>query len=161
MLERLTVRDAALRLGISTATIRRKLGAGELQGEVERRPQGTRWWVLLDTEATEIPPGMGAGPHTRSERDALALALDEVAYLRRKLDEANEGQAELRKLLAMQQETIRMLQPGVTSAQTGDSHAANEPSDESRQESAPIVEQPTTVLSHYQAQKRPWWKVWG
>jgi len=111
VVERLTVRDAALRLGISAATVRRQIAAGELVAEQEARPQGMRWWVLLDTTMSVLPHADGVEEQALpGHRAAIDRALDEIAFLRRKLDEASVAQSELRRLLAMQGETLLRLQ---------------------------------------------------
>jgi len=51
MVERLTVRQAGTRLGVSPTTVRRMIAVGELQAEREIRPQGARWIVLFGTDA--------------------------------------------------------------------------------------------------------------
>jgi len=55
MAERVTIRDAAARLGVSADTIRRRLRAGTLAGERVSTPQGHRWVVLFPV-TLEPPP---------------------------------------------------------------------------------------------------------
>jgi len=45
----LTVSEASRILGLSAATVKRRLVSGELTGRKETRPQGTRWLVEVDT----------------------------------------------------------------------------------------------------------------
>jgi len=114
MIERLTTQEAAHRLGISPATVRRKIATGELQAEKEARPQGIRWWVLLDSAHAVL---VGSAPRVTSAhgaRESLGFALETIADLRKRLDEAERSQAELRQLLAREQETVRLLQSGST-----------------------------------------------
>jgi len=111
MVERLTTRAAAARLGVSTATIRRMIQAGELRAEREVRPQGTRWIVLFDTARDASQQASGRAHGTSLEPDALRVALETIADLRRRLDAAESAQAELRQLLAG---AMRQLPAGTT-----------------------------------------------
>ncbi len=56
MTERVPIREAAARLGVSADTIRRRLKSGELAGQKERTPQGFTWLV-------EVPFTIGPPPH--------------------------------------------------------------------------------------------------
>jgi len=46
----LTVTEASRILGLSAATVKRRLVSGSLTGRKETRPQGTRWLVEVDTD---------------------------------------------------------------------------------------------------------------
>jgi len=100
MVERLTTRAAAARLGVSAATIRRMIQAGELHAEREVRPQGSRWYVLLDGAADTSRHASERAHGTSLEPDAWRVALETIADLRRRLDAAEQAQSELRQLLA-------------------------------------------------------------
>jgi len=50
--QRVTVAEAAVILGVSTATVRRMLKRGELEGERVIRPQGTAFVVKLAMDAS-------------------------------------------------------------------------------------------------------------
>lgn len=53
---RLTIPEAAQRMGISPFTVRRYLKAGKLKGElVEKKHGGSQWFVILDDDMTELP----------------------------------------------------------------------------------------------------------
>jgi excisionase family DNA binding protein len=111
VVERVTTEEAAQRLGISVATVRRRIAAGALRAEQEQRPQGTRWLVLLDSGEPSVERlTQGHKPKTGTHHEAsdreLERALDEVTYLRRKLDElttllAREQQAHLETRLQL------------------------------------------------------------
>jgi len=45
----LTITEASRILGLSAATVKRRLVSGELTGRKETRPQGTRWLVEVET----------------------------------------------------------------------------------------------------------------
>jgi len=46
--EKVSVGEAARRLGVSTDTIRRRIGKGELTAHQEPTPQGFRWEIELE-----------------------------------------------------------------------------------------------------------------
>jgi len=46
--EKVSIGEAARRLGVSTDTIRRRIGKGELTAHQEPTPQGFRWEVQLE-----------------------------------------------------------------------------------------------------------------
>jgi hypothetical protein len=59
MSEPVTVHAAAQRRGVSTSTIHRLIAKGELDAEVEPRPQGTRYMVRFpspEEAAAEVSP---------------------------------------------------------------------------------------------------------
>ena len=72
---RLSKQEAAARLGVSTATIERRIQRGQLQAEKEA--QGTRYrvWVILEDEATvetDVATPVSAGVGTGSRQDQTA-----------------------------------------------------------------------------------------
>ena len=92
---RLTIDQAAHRLGVSTSTIRRHIRAGTLRVERAPTPQGFRWVVLVEDEPE--PGGDDRhdhGAHDHGGRPAQAdgddrrqeLA-DRVAWLERRVEE--------------------------------------------------------------------------
>ena len=58
--QRVSVAEAADVLGVSTATVRRMIRRGQLEGERVQRPQGTAYVVRLplDASGTRQPPGV-------------------------------------------------------------------------------------------------------
>jgi hypothetical protein len=141
VIERVTTQEAAKRLGMWVATIRRHIAAGELQGESDVRPQGTRWYVMLptDQEAPETDHETSHGTaHTAHQaeshatedapRDVSALMLeradDEIQYLRKKLDELTELLA--REQQAHQQTRLLLQAPQDASASTHGTSQASE-----------------------------------
>lgn len=81
--------EAAVRLGVSVDTVRRRVQAGEL----EKVPLQRGYAVVLNQE-----PSLDANvlAEVRAERDRL---LDEVTFLQRQLETALLGQAAMLKLL--------------------------------------------------------------
>jgi len=50
MVDKMSIGEAARRLGVSTDTIRRRIGKGELLAHREPTPQGYRWEVELQPD---------------------------------------------------------------------------------------------------------------
>lgn len=114
MTERIPIKEAAERLGVSADTVRRRMKKGELVGEKEPTPQGYEWRILLPVESDE--------PDTTPEREPASASLQGVAIelelLRERIDElkaerdawreqaqrSGEAERELRILLRQSQE---------------------------------------------------------
>ena len=118
-MERITTAEAARRLGISASGVRRRIKAGQLVAEVERRPQGTRLLVLWDASALAYPGASvgqldantnGASTRTDADKDAL------IAWLQLQLEESQRGQAELRRMLNLEQQTVAALREALTAS---------------------------------------------
>ncbi len=75
MTERVPIREAAGRLGVSPDTIRRRLKSGELTGQKEQIPQGFTWLVEVPF-TIEPPPRPDASPEP-SPAPAADLAPDQ------------------------------------------------------------------------------------
>jgi excisionase family DNA binding protein len=96
--ERITTAEAARRLGVSVATVRRRVAAGELPGEREDRPGGARWWVLWSDGAAPTrahEPARDSARERGDERDALAIALRTIGRLERELEIAHMEKSQL------------------------------------------------------------------
>jgi len=81
--ERVSIADAAERLGVSVDTVRRRLKRGKLSGEKEETPQGFVWRVELPVEARIVPPAEA----TTAAQAASVLVEDalEAARLRERV----------------------------------------------------------------------------
>ncbi len=77
MTERVPIKAAAARLGVSADTIRRRLKSGELVGQKERTPQGFTWLVEVPF-TIEPPPRPDASPEPPAAPPA-DLAPDQTA----------------------------------------------------------------------------------
>jgi len=64
---RLSVADAAARLGISTDTVRRKLKRGQLQAKRDNQGQ---WWVEVPADARPAEPMQRAAYEPKPDADA-------------------------------------------------------------------------------------------
>ena len=153
MIERLSTQEAAQRLGISPATVRRKIATGELTAEREARPQGARWWVLLDASANASPERMARVKRTNHDQQAITLLMDEVADLRRRLDASENAQAELRQLLGREQERWRVLR--VAEAETAQPSFQATDHETRRDVSAMSADSPPAPRV-----RRPWYAFW-
>jgi len=135
--ERVSIKEAAERLGVSADTIRRRLKSGELAGEREKTPQGFVWRVELPQDAPGEPASAEASPGATAGDDIERARLRErIAGLERLAEELQgerdawreqaqrDGEAarELRVLLRNEQmralpaETTRQDAPGATDA---------------------------------------------
>jgi hypothetical protein len=106
-MERVTIREAAQRLGVSPDTIRRRIAKGELQAVQEARPQGFVWMVELPRPkaqrrrpATRKPP-RPKGP-SPAELEAAHLR-QTLEMLTTELESRRREVAELHQLLAQSQ----------------------------------------------------------
>lgn len=99
---RLTITQAAERLGVSTDTIRRRIKRGQLQAEKEARPQGSRWMVEIADE--DVPPD-----------DATVAGLQaEVSALRTEVESRRREMERLYQLLDQQQQLAMAAQRQLT-----------------------------------------------
>lgn len=141
--ERVSIKEAAERLGVSADTIRRRLKSGELSGEREKTPQGFVWRVELPGESESgdasgspvqaSPAEAGDGIEVVRLRAELAGAERLIEELQGERDAWREqaqrdGEAarELRVLLRNEQiralpaETTRQDAPGMAEASPHD-----------------------------------------
>ena len=89
------VAEAARRLGISTATVKRRIAAGTLEAEQLTRPQGIEYRVRLPRDVTpplsDVPPPLAersaseAAPSTGTVQDLSAAIMAAVAPLEARL----------------------------------------------------------------------------
>lgn len=113
MEERLSMKQAAERLGVSVDTIRRRLKKGELVGEKEPTPQGYEWRIILPREESDATEPQGEPETTSHAGDAIELELlrERIDELKQERDDwkeqaqrSAEAEAELRRLLWQAQE---------------------------------------------------------
>ena len=113
--ERVSIKEAAERLGVSVDTVRRRLKAGDLEGTQEPHGKsGYRWLVHLPDDAPGMPSAE-AYEHadTRARIDGLERLIDELATERdawkEQAQRESEASRELRHLLRAAQDTSRAL----------------------------------------------------
>jgi len=96
----LTVTEASRILGLSAATVKRRLARGELIGRKETRPQGTRWLVEIDTD--RIKGNQQITDSSVNGDSTSAGELTMIAWLQDELTNRRREVQELHTLLAQQ-----------------------------------------------------------
>ena len=113
MEERLPIKEAAERLGVSPDTIRRRMKKGELVGEKEPTPQGYEWRIILPREEADATEPQGEPVTASHAGDAIELELlrERIDELKQERDDwkeqaqrSAEAERELRVLLRQSQE---------------------------------------------------------
>lgn len=99
-LARLSIEDAARRLGLSVSTLRRRIRSGSIGVEREETPQGYRYVVLVPESA--VDPALRGDESGPSAPDLLADLVTERDWLRRRVEE-------LTTLLNREQEAVLRL----------------------------------------------------
>jgi len=152
--ERISTAEAAHRLGVSPSTVRRLVRAGALRSESEQRPQGTRLVILWDVTAPVSTTIQDASDHASapdaSDRAAPAAVSDEVAWLRARLEHAEQERERLQQTVTQATQTVAMLVVRLRQAGTPDvpdqaSHTPEHASEAPKQ--APPARR----------ERRPWW----
>ena len=118
-MERLTIADAAERLGVSPVTVRRRLKKGELSGEQEPTPQGYEWRVLLPF-TIEPPPstdGDHPPPPPNDQAETMQVLRDTIVLLRDELETRTREIERLHVLLSQQASALNALPARVADAQ--------------------------------------------
>jgi len=100
----LSVSEASQILGLSVATVKRRLARGELIGRKETRPQGTRWLVEVDTDHIKVNP-----PLTDSSRAQLTDSSELITLVTVLQQELAARRGEIRELLTAHHEEIQQL----------------------------------------------------
>lgn len=137
----LTIQEAAQRLGVSSATIRRRIHKGIVKARKEDTPQGYRWIVELSDEEPETAPTKAGGSEIvalQAENDRLMAVLEEIRGERDYLRQAH----------AAALSTIRQLAPPV--------QERAEPEPESM-ETVIEAEKPAPARQSLWGKIREWW----
>lgn len=144
MPERLNIEAAAIRLGLSIHTVRRRLKAGTLGGEQVATRSGYRWVVLLDDAPSPVEPIVDAPPLRSTPDETLTLLLSQV----------EQERDYLRTLVADQQRTIEALAVLVARGQ----EVARLPAPADDHEASQVGEQVAT--QSVTLTRRSWWRFW-
>jgi predicted transcriptional regulator len=127
-LGRLSVTEAADRLGITEAAVRKRVRRGQIPHDRDDRG---RVWVWLSPDETRRIPSRDRDKQSRDRR--IEDLLDQVRYLRELLNEERESRrladaviAQLSQANAEQARTIRALE---APASRGENHSPSEPSE--------------------------------
>ncbi len=153
IVDRLTVAEAAARLGISSDAVRSRLNRGTLEG----RKEADGWVVYLPVEPTvDQPSPTVERPSTDREPTVVPDALlaskdetitglrDEVAFLRRELETRTD---ELQRRDVLLREALERI-PQLPSTVAAAHHVAREP------QHATVNTEPAGAASV------PWWRFW-
>jgi excisionase family DNA binding protein len=172
--EYITTAEAARRLGVSPTQIRRLVASGKLRGEMEPRPQGTRLVILWDEtdDATRTPPEAAEvaterppdthqqEPSTRPDASHVAtqdatpeVLIEELRWLRERLERAEEERSELRRMLFLEQQTVASLRALLPAPRTTDAP-------EEATATPPQTHQGTGDDHHHHEAGVPWWQFW-
>jgi hypothetical protein len=140
---RVTIREAAARLGVTEAAIRKRIQRGSLPKELG---QDGRVYVYLDLSQDL------SHPESRTDHEAALRAKEEtIRLLREQLEQANERDRENRRIIAALTSRIPELPPAASQqpSETPDSAAAGPVE--------PTPSEPTEGPLTEGAQ-RPWWR---
>jgi hypothetical protein len=100
-----TIEEAARRLGVSQATVRRRAKRGALRATKRELPTGYQWFVELPI--TQEAPA-ATQPATQDQDAEIRRLEEHVADLRRRTDDQAREISELHRLLANQQQLLLM-----------------------------------------------------
>jgi len=106
--QEVTIAEAAQLLGISSATVKRRLKAGELNGRQASRPQGFLWMVTIDQDhSTASRNHASNGNSTGTELGSLVAVLQaQVTSQAEELDARRREVQELHVLLQTAQSAL-------------------------------------------------------
>lgn len=105
----LQIAEAAVRLGVSVDALRMRWRRGKIPG---RRDGDGRVWIEVGEQSPKPPepPKEQAEQSTQAERELIDALKGEVTDLRHRLDQADQAQNELRRLLlSAQQQALDMV----------------------------------------------------
>jgi len=155
---RVTIREAAARLGVTEAAIRKRIQRGSLDKEMG---EDGRVYVYVDlTQDT-------SHPESQIHRDPLVEELieelrDRVAYLERSLERRSVEAERYQQIVAGLTQTnnqlsARVLQLEAPTEPTGPAEGASEPA-QVPAEGATSLGQPTHRADEPRSSEKPWWR---
>ena len=149
-LDRLTVAEAADRLGITEAGVRKRVQRGQIPHDRDDRG---RVWVWLSPDETRRDEPRDRDSKSRDERYIRSLE-DQVRYLREKLDEERQARTEERQrhdmMMAQLTSRIPELAPPTAEETRGAPESATVEAE--RAEPHPATPGPQ------EGRERPWWR---
>lgn len=156
-MERLTVAEAARRLGVSSEAVRKRIKRGTVEHDQDEGGL-TYVYVEVDNPGPNPSPDEVGNPHL--ER-LLQNQEQEIEYLRRQLNAEREAHSETREarrradhIIAALTERIPELEAPPQSAQEAESVAEEASGDKSRAEAFKEHTEPDSVVS----ERCPWWR---
>jgi hypothetical protein len=130
----MTIDQAAAALGVSRATVRRRLRNGGLTGTRVPTPQGFVWEVTVDLP-TDSADGESPPPQPTPQADEGARLRDEhIADLRRRVEDQAREIAELHRLLAQAQQHLLTAAAAAESPGEADASAGGQKATPRREE---------------------------
>ncbi len=167
-MDKLTVREAALRLNISESAVRMRLHRGTL---TSKQDDNGRTLVLLPSDNYD------STSDTQPEADARLIEILETQneFLRQQLQQEREANRENRRLLALQLEHMRALEPPreappeapggpeTASEEAYSTHAPPKPERPISDEAAPGAPYGTSrqeAEDSLHRRERSWWQRW-
>lgn len=150
--ERVTIQEAARRLGVSESAIRKRIQRGTLQ---HQKGQDGRVYVYLDTGEDTV--------QTPVRNEMVDELRDTVRDLRERLDREQEANRENRRIIAGLIERVPELEAAAEPRRsTGSMETPPETpqSAETAYEAAGGVEDPEPVPVPQTTARRPWWLRW-
>ncbi len=123
MTERVSIQEAAERLGVSADTVRRRLKRGELKGERVKTPQGFVWRIEVTDDAPnlsppEIPTPIERAAETMADVIEITQLRERVIGLERLADELKSERDAWRDQAARTEDAARELRILLRQAQT-------------------------------------------
>lgn len=154
----LPLAEAALELGISTDTARRRLRKHQLEGEQRPTPQGFTWWIRIG-EVAEVGSAPGphaaqvAGAHRRPAEAGVVELVGLVDRLQSDLVHKAEAAAMWQARAEMLAGQVERLQLALEAPKSDTAEiASGSPPDNATVE--------PTQTSSETPQARPWWAFW-
>lgn len=156
--DKLTVQEAAQRLGIKDDAVRKRVQRGTMDSE---KGQDGRVYVFLDAAQDEAQDTYQDDPgHASEDRGELVEFMrDEIAHLRSQLEEEREARrradtiiAQLSQATAEQARTIRAIEP----AQDAHQDAGEDLNGEEAPDSGAEAQNGTQSATNEES--RPWWR---
>ncbi len=144
---RVTIREAASRIGVTEGAIRKRIQRGTLRNEHE----DGRVYVYLDLYQDK------SHPESQVDHDPMVEELrDRVRFMERQLEAERDAHREARRIIAGLVQRVPELEPA---ARTGADQEPPDPPETAAAEPERVDIGPATAGSQTSAQ-RPWWRRW-
>lgn len=146
--QRLTLQEAAHRLGVSESAIRKRVKRGTLDS---MKTEKGRVLVYLDEGAAPSAPGADTttDPNTEALTSALAAKDETIALLKQQLEAQTRANDENRRIIAALTERLALPPPETSDTPTYDVETADPPDDAT-----------DTTTEHTGEPRRSWLRRW-
>jgi excisionase family DNA binding protein len=158
--DRVTIQEAARRLGVKEDAIRKRIQRGSMRHE-KAKDGRVYVWVNVTRDATQDTERTSQDTHQDTTQDErLGDLREQVSYLRRQLDEEREARRRADTIIA------QLARANEEQARTiGELEASSEPPTDKRESPQTAEEEPeraeprpTTVEAQEGVQRRSWWR---